>query len=257
MSDYSNEQTAAIKDLVFRIADDHLILGHRNSEWTGLGPILEEDIAFSSMAQDKLGQAQALYQILQKMGEGDPDTIAFTRKENEFKCCHLVEYPIGDYDFSLMRHFLFDESALIRFEMLKNSSFTELSNIAKKFKGEIKYHVMHAETWIKQLGRGNDESRERMQSAMDIVYPIALGLFEPYENEEALISGKIFEGERVLQERWKERVFEIASKSNLEIPKNIIKDKHYGGRRGKHTTFIKQLLDEMTEVYSIDPGAEW
>ena len=69
MSDYSNEQTAAIKDLVFRIADDHLILGHRNSEWTGLGPILEEDIAFSSMAQDKLGQAQALYQILQKMGE--------------------------------------------------------------------------------------------------------------------------------------------------------------------------------------------
>ncbi|MFZ1461703.1 MAG: Phenylacetic acid catabolic protein, partial [Ignavibacteria bacterium] len=118
---HNTEQLNAIKDLIFRMADDQLILGHRNSEWTGLGPILEEDIAFSSMAQDKLGHSQALFQILSRMGETDPDSLAFGRKENKMKCCHLVEYPIGEYDFSLMRHFLFDESEALRFDMLRNS----------------------------------------------------------------------------------------------------------------------------------------
>ncbi len=97
----------AITELITKMADDELILGHRNSEWTGLGPIMEEDIAFSSMAQDKIGHAWALYRILQEQLEGeDPDQFAFMRTENDFKCCHLVEMPIGTYDFSLMRHFL-------------------------------------------------------------------------------------------------------------------------------------------------------
>ena len=110
MKEFSEIQLKALKDLIFRMADDQLILGHRNSEWTALGPILEEDIAFSSMAQDKLGHSLALYQVLNKLGEAEPDTLAFTREEKDFKCCHLVEYPIGDYAFSLMRHFLFDNS---------------------------------------------------------------------------------------------------------------------------------------------------
>jgi ring-1,2-phenylacetyl-CoA epoxidase subunit PaaC len=89
LKELNETQTAAAKDLIFRMADDELILGHRNSEWTALGPILEEDIAFSSMAQDKLGHAYAMYQILHKLGEADPDTIAFGRNEKDFKCCHL------------------------------------------------------------------------------------------------------------------------------------------------------------------------
>src|SRR2546422_1011522 len=96
----------AIKDLLFRMADDALVLGHRNSEWTGLGPILEEDIAFSSMAQDKIGHAQALYIILnEEFGEPIPDKLVYERNEKDFKCCHFVEMPIGEYDFSLVRHF--------------------------------------------------------------------------------------------------------------------------------------------------------
>src|SRR6188472_4363522 len=126
--EFSDKQMTAIKDLLFRMADEELILGHRNSEWTGLGPILEEDIAFSSMAQDKIGHAQALYEVLHKNGEADTDTIAFTRKEKDFKCCHFVEYPIGDYDFSLMRHFLFDTAEAIRFDMLCESSFEPVAN---------------------------------------------------------------------------------------------------------------------------------
>ena len=99
----------AIKDLLFRMADDELIIGHRNSEWTGIGPILEEDLAFSSMAQDKLGHALANYSLLEKeYGEKNPDELAFARDAKSFRCCQLVEYPIGEYDFTLVRHFLFD-----------------------------------------------------------------------------------------------------------------------------------------------------
>ena len=96
--------TQALKELLYKIADDQLILGHRNSEWTGFGPLLEEDIAFSSMAQDKIGHSYALYQMLHELGEQDPDTIAFMRAGSLFHNSLLVELPNGEYDFSLIRH---------------------------------------------------------------------------------------------------------------------------------------------------------
>ena len=108
----------ALKELLYKIADDLLILGHRNSEWTGIGPLLEEDIAFSSMAQDKIGQSLALYEMLHYLGEADPDNIAFMRNSEQFHNCQLVELPIGDYEFSLIRHFLYDHSILLRFQKL-------------------------------------------------------------------------------------------------------------------------------------------
>ncbi|HRG87370.1 MAG TPA: phenylacetate-CoA oxygenase subunit PaaC, partial [Chitinophagales bacterium] len=137
-------KTDAIKNLLFKMADDALVIGHRNSEWTGIGPMLEEDLAFSSMAQDKIGHAQALYTILnQVFGEADADTLAFKREENTFKCCQFVELPIGEYDFSIVRQFLFDHAELLRYDMLTQSSFQPVAQLAKKVKGEIKYHVMH------------------------------------------------------------------------------------------------------------------
>ena len=107
------------------MADDQLIIGHRNSEWNGLGPILEEDIAFSSMAQDKMGQSEHLYNLLNQLGEADADTVAFTRNAPQFHCSHLVELPIGGYDFSLIRHFLFDFAEYMRFEADVNSWLQE------------------------------------------------------------------------------------------------------------------------------------
>jgi ring-1,2-phenylacetyl-CoA epoxidase subunit PaaC len=257
LKELNETQTAAAKDLIFRMADDELILGHRNSEWTALGPILEEDIAFSSMAQDKLGHAYAMYQILHKLGEADPDTIAFNREEKDFKCCHFVEYPIGEYDFSLMRHFLFDSAEALRFEMLMSSSFEDLANVAKKFKGEIKYHIMHADTWLVQLGNSNEVSKARMQSALNECFPLALGIFEPSDFEETLINEKIFQGENRLQEEWIKFISPVINSAGLILPDIKSNDPVYGGRKGYHTEYLKPLLDEMTEVYDIDPGAEW
>lgn len=252
----SNE--AALKDLLFRMADDQLIVAHRNSEWTGLGPILEEDIAFSSIAQDKLGHAQALYAILQTLGEPDPDTTAFTRAETEFRCCHLVEYPIGEYEFSLMRHLMFDMAEMLRFEMLENSTCEPLAKLARKLRGEIKYHVFHATTWAEQLGaKGTEESHARMQSAANMVFPLALGIFEPSEYEDALAAEGVFAGERALEERWMAAVGAVLERSNLTLPARDAVTPAYGGRKGYHTEHLAPMLAEMQEVFRIDPTAQW
>jgi ring-1,2-phenylacetyl-CoA epoxidase subunit PaaC len=252
------DKETALKNFLYRIADDHLILGHRNGEWTGLGPMLEEDIAFSNMAQDKLGQALALYEILQALGEKDPDTVAFTRKENAYRCCQYVEFPIGEYDFSLVRHFLFDHTAYLRFEMLAKSSFEPLAKLAAKVKGEIKYHLMHANIWMEKLGNGNEESNARLQSMINRNFNMALGIFEVEEEEEKiLIQEHIFPGETALMEKWVAMIEPVLTKSNLKLPARNTWAPEYGGRKGYHTTYLQPLLTEMQEVFAIDPKAEW
>lgn len=255
--EFTDKHVEALKDLLYRIADDQLIIGHRNSEWTGLGPILEEDIAFSSMAQDKIGQANAIYDLLNQLGEADADTIAFTRNDNQFHSCHLVEMPNGEYDFSLMRHFLFDHAEALRFEMLMDSIFEPLSMVARKFRGEIKYHTMHADVWIKQLGHGSEESKARMQSSLNEAFPLALGIFEPGNYENDLVEAGLFAGEKVLQEKWLEKITPILISAGLQIPDLNSVQPVYGGRKGFHSEHLQPMLDEMCEVFRIDPAAEW
>lgn len=249
--------TEALKDLLYKMADDQLIIGHRNSEWTGFGPVLEEDIAFSSMAQDKIGQSQALYQLLHELGEAEPDIVAFTRNAAQFHCCHLVELPIGEYDFSLIRHFLFDHAELIRFEMLAESSYQPLAQLARKVKGEIKYHVMHANTWIKQLGTANEDSIGRLQKSLELALPFALGIFEESAYANELAAEGIFAGEKELQSRWETRVKETIQQTALQLPDLSMLKAETGGRKGQHTQYLQPLLDEMSEVFRVDPTADW
>ena len=248
----------AIKDLLFKMADDALIIGHRNSEWTGIGPMLEEDLAFSSMAQDKVGHAQALYSIMHTiLGEKDADTLAFTRTDREFKCCQFVELPIGEYDFSIIRQFLFDHAEALRYEMLTASTFEPLAQLARKVKGEIKYHVMHADTFVRQLSKGNEESHARMQSALNYVMPFALGIFEKSTYEADLISTGTFGGEEKLKDLWLTKITSILTSAGLTMPEIDESKVIYGGRKGYHSEFLLPLLDEMTEVVRTDPSAEW
>ncbi len=253
----TSDKEIALKDLCFRMADDDLILGHRNSEWTGLGPILEEDIAFSSMAQDKLGYAQAFYSLIGKYKNSTADALAFTRGEKYFTCCRFVEYPIGEYDFSLMRHFLFDNAEAIRFDLLTYSSDTDLANLAKKFRSELKYHTMHANLWIEQMGNSNEETNLRMQSSLNTCMPQALGIFENGCNENKVLSTGIFKGEKFLRDAWLNMITPLIEKSGLKIPDIETQTPEFGGRMGYHTEYLQPLLDEMNEVFSIDPNAEW
>jgi ring-1,2-phenylacetyl-CoA epoxidase subunit PaaC len=247
----------ALKELLYKMADDQLILGHRNSEWTGFGPLLEEDIAFSSMAQDKIGHSQALYELLHQLGEQDPDTVAFMRPANLFHNSVFVELPNGEYDFSLIRHFLYDTAEAIRFEMLASSSYQPLAELARKIKGELRYHTLHAYTWVKQLGSATPESIGRLQASLEYALPYALGLFEESEYENEIIQQGFFPGEKALEVRWIKAVDDVISKTQLRLPDWLQQRPVFGGRRGQHSTHLQPLLDEMSEVFRIDPSAEW
>jgi ring-1,2-phenylacetyl-CoA epoxidase subunit PaaC len=255
--EFTDKHVMGLKDLLYRMADDLLILGHRNSEWTGLGPILEEDIAFSSMAQDKIGQSLALYEILQELGENEPDVVAFMRNAEAFHSCQLVELPIGEYDFSLVRHFYFDHQSALRMDMLKDTVVEPLQMVARKFRGEIKYHTMHADTWMKMLGAGSEEGKARMQKAIMDCAGLALGMFELSEYETELSESGIFAGEEALKIQWIDSVSQKLEAFGFDVPDWDTVIPVYGGRKGAHTADLQPLLDEMTEVFRIDPAAEW
>jgi ring-1,2-phenylacetyl-CoA epoxidase subunit PaaC len=248
---------SAIKDLLFRVADDKLIIGHRNSEWIGLGPILEEDIAFASMAQDEVGHAQAYYSLLTELGEAIPDILAFQRKPEAFLCCRLVEMPIGDYAFSLVRHYLFEMADKIRLESLIQSSYEPLAKIAGRILREERYHQLHAETFLRQLATSTEESNDRIQAALNVVYPVAFSMFEPTEYTQSLADEGIQETEDALMKKWQKEVEAFFTNCRLSIPDTSNFFEHFGGRTGKHSPDLVSLLSEMTEVVQIDPNARW
>ena len=252
------EYTEALTELLYKMADDQYIFGHRTSEWIGIGPILEEDIAFGSLAQDKVGQAYNLYQLLNNLGEAEPDKLVFGREEKEYKSSHLAELPIGEYDFAIVRHFLFDNAEYLRFGMLENSSYQPLANLARKFRTEIKYHIFHANTWLKQLAQGNEESKGKMQSALNYAYPYALGIFEEGPYEDFLRKEYIFAGESALKAQWLENVNSFIESIGLKVPEVKEATLGMGGRKGFHTEYFAPLIHEMKEVFvTEDSGAEW
>ena len=253
----------AIKELLYKMGDDALIMGHRNSEWVGLGPILEEDIALNSIAQDQTGYAWRLYEMLHQMGEADPDAIGFLRRPSEYKNCHLVEYPIvdngiGEYDFTLARHYFFDHAHLLRFDLLRASSYEPLAQLAAKAVGEVRYHVFHANVWVKNLLEGNEESRRRMTHALVEAFPLALGIFEPGPYEAVLREEKIFAGEETLRNAWLDQVVPSLRSLGVELPDPDSVEPAYGGRQGYHTDYFDALVSEMSEVLRAHPDAtEW
>lgn len=246
----------AVVNLLYRLADDELIMGHRNSEWTGLAPILEEDIAFSSMAQDEMGHARAYYEILNALGEPDPDTLAFTRKPRQFRCASLVSLPNNrDWAFCLLRQFLYDAAETVRLTALADSSLTPLAQLATKLRSEEKYHLMHGRSWVLRLGNSTEESHERMQAALYKLYPHALGLFEPTEADEPLAQAGICPHEEELRRQWESAAAPVLADSGLVVPETV--QPIFGGRVGRHPEPLAKLLEDLQLVHSIDPSAKW
>ena len=245
-----------VVDLLYRMGDDELVIGHRNSEWTGLAPILEEDIAFSSMAQDEMGHAQVYYQMLHELGEPDPDELAFNRNPRQFRSASLVSLPNDrDWALCLMRQFLYDAAETIRLTALMNSTLVPLAHVATKLSSEEKYHLMHGRAWVLRLGSASQDSNERMQKALNITYPHALGLFEPTEADESLAHSGICPREEDLQREWESAIAPVLSDAGLKQPETA--EPVYGGRFGKHPPALAELVGKMQEVFQIDPTAKW
>jgi ring-1,2-phenylacetyl-CoA epoxidase subunit PaaC len=146
---------------------------------------------------------------------------------------------------------------MMRFNHLAASSYEPLSLLAKKIKGEIKYHTMHANIWMKQLGSATEESIIRLQSSLNYAMPFALGIFEISRYEKELISDGIFRGEEAIKADWIEKVTEIIGQTKLILPDLKAINPVFGGRYGLHTEHLQPLLDEMSEVFNEDPTADW
>ena len=246
-------------ELLLSVADDKLMIGHRNSDWTGLGPILEEDIAFSSLAQDEIAHAQVLYGLASEIDGRSADSLAFGRGPDEYRCAQLVELPDDfDWAFALCRQAFCAHFDALRLRRMAGSSYKRLADIASRLAAEEQVHVDHADSWMKRLGAGGDEANTRMQAAMDTLAPVASMLFEPAEGADALEAAGVYPALPAdMFETWSAVLRSLAGEAGLSLELTPPDPDVAGGRRGRHSPHLAPLLDEMCEVFRIEPTAAW
>ena len=218
-------------ELLLSIADDELMLGWRDSEWTGIAPFLEEDVAFSSIAQNEIGHARALYELAARQLETTADELAFDRAPEDYRCAPLVQLRRLEWARTIARHWLYETADEIRLATLKGSTDSELAGIAAKIDREEAYHRMHAEMWVDRL-LATEEGRTRLNEAVDELWPYALGVLDEELRPE-------------LRRRAEER---------LGRPLPDVEPI----TRGRHEAELRELWEEMTMVRRSAPaGAQW
>jgi ring-1,2-phenylacetyl-CoA epoxidase subunit PaaC len=250
---------ARLKELLAQrllaMADDELVLAHRNSEWTGHAPILEEDIAFASIAQDELGHATIWYGLLQDLTGNDPDQVVFHRQPSEFRNVQMVELPKGDWAFSMLRQFLFDVFEMIRSQQLTTSKYEPVAQAAAKIRQEELYHFRHTSNWVKRLGLGTDESRRRMQAALDTLWPYAHQLFQPGVSEGWLVEAGYMPDPGRMQVEWDSLVISLLSQAGLSLPE--FERSKMPRTREAHTLHLADMVAEMQQVARQFSDARW
>ena len=306
-----------LTELLLSLADDEFILGYWDSEWTGVAPMLEEDVAMSSIAQDEIGHARLLYQQVVALTGTPIDRLAYGRQPEQYRQVQLVERHRGDWAFTIARQFLYDTADQLRIESLKNSTYVPLAQDIAKIEREEVYHQMHVHIWLERLANSTPEARQRLEHALAQLWPDALGMFEPFPGETALVSAGILSTPSAhLQQEWLTTITPVFERLNLEFP--IVKeiseitnkdpgadlsrtdpvhgeaiDQHpqqlaapfaqtnmgasqtpvaesvaettipstivprTGGRRGEHTQDFRDLWEQMTMVYRMEPQAQW
>lgn len=235
------------------LADDEIILAHRGSEWTGHAPILEEDIALANIAQDELGHATLYLGLRSALDGSDADQLAFFREAREFTNTQLVEFPKGDWAFTMVRQYLYDAFEALWLEQAQNSSYAPLAEVAVKAFREERFHLQHTALWVERLALGTAESLRRTQNALNELWPYTFQLFEPVAGEEALVEAGIVPDLQIIQTRWESLVKNhLVDTCALSLP---IKTSQVIAR-SEHTEHLTELLTEMQSVARKYPSAE-
>ena len=245
----------ALAGLLLSMADDEFVIGFSDSEWTGIAPLLEEDVAMSSLAQDELGHAAALYGLLGELTGTDPDAIAYDREPAEYRHCRLLDHGRGDWAMTIARRFLYDSADVIRLETLAAGSWKPLTELVAKLVREERYHRMHAGAWLDRLARSHGEPRDRLLAALAELAPDAATVFTRLDDEVELLDARILDAPMVeLEDRWRVSIAPVFADLDLPMPPPA-RDPERG--RLDHGTDFDWLWGEFTSVRRGDPGATW
>lgn len=264
------ETRDALVRYLLTVADDELVLGYRDSEWTAAAPMVEEDVAFSSLAQDEIGHARLYYLLAAELTGGDADRLALLRPKSEYSHARLLEertapkymvsgehLPGGGWSRAVARRYLYDLFDDLRTSALAESAYPPLAGAVRKVRREEHYHLRHGDTWWRALAEGGADAHERLQRTLDTLWPGLLGLFEEAPGElqlqaEGLLSRRTSE----LRPDWLDRVADSCAKAGLRLPDGP-DAALLGGREGRHGPDWDDLYDDMTMVRRIEPEGVW
>ena len=253
------------------LADNALIMGQRNSEWTGHGPVLEQDIAITNIALDGLGQARNFYQYAASVynqlsaeekktadrwiprpwkefqREMQEDDLAFLREEHQYLNLLITELPRGDWAHTVLRQFFFSAFQFLQYGHLQNSSDAQIAAIAEKSLKEVAYHIRWSGEWVVRLGDGTEESHQRIKAALAELWVFTGEMFAPASFESLEVSS--------LQPDWNQKIQAVLEEATLSVP--VSSWSQSGGKEGKHTEHMGYLLSEMQYLQRTYPNATW
>jgi ring-1,2-phenylacetyl-CoA epoxidase subunit PaaC len=264
---------AAGREILLALADDEICMGHWYATWMGLAPFLEEDLAATSIGQDELGHARALYALVEP--DGDLDALAYGRPASGYRCAWLVEDPCPTWADQFVRHLLYDEAETVRWEALRTSTLPGLAGLSERALGEEAYHTRHAHSLFERLASGGPDARRHLTVALDRLLPLALGLFEPTETEAEAVAGGVMAVPSAQQAgEWRRRLDALTGPVGMRLPWPAtseaddtgdagaagaagVAESPHGGRRGVRSAHFGGLHAEMIRVYALDPRARW
>jgi ring-1,2-phenylacetyl-CoA epoxidase subunit PaaC len=247
---------AALAELLLTMADDEFVLGFWDSEWTGIAPMLEEDVAMSSVSQDEIGHARAWYELLAGLTDDDADRIAFGREPDAYRHAALMNHPRTDWAFTVARRYLYEHADTVRLEALTRSSYAPMAELAAKMRREETYHLLHFDVWLKRLADAGGEARERLTAALAQLWPDAQAVFAPLVGEACLVSARILpDSLETLRSRWGERVATPLAALGLPAPGDAEPPSAEG--RTRRTDDFAWLHGQFTLVARSDEGATW
>lgn len=255
-------------DYLLHLADNAVVLGQRDAEWCGHGPILEEDLALANVSLDLIGQARLLYQLAAARlgGDATEDRLAYFRGDTEFRNYTLLELPnhgalVGyaasdrDYATTIMRNFLYSALMVLLWEALAKSADEELAAIAAKSLKEARYHLHHAADWVVRFGDGTEESHARAQAALDHLFPYTEEFWTPSAAEDAAVAAGAAVDVRTLRAGWEALVADTLAEATLVRPQ--VRGYVPEGKNGRHSEHLSYLLGEMQILARAHPGATW
>lgn len=234
------------------IADTALILSHRNSEWCGHAPVLEQDIALTNIALDLLGQARNFYQYAAELigNNATEDSLAYLRLEHEYKNLLLAEQPNEDWAYTVLRQFYISTFLFYLYQQLQENEDEQIAAIAAKSIKEVAYHVRWSGEWVIRLGDGTEESNQRMQQALDFFKDYTGEIFIAANYEQAMQIDMA-----TIQKKWEEKITAVLNEAALTFSTNNFS--HTGGKTGKHTEHLGYILTEMQYLQRTYPNANW